>query len=116
METENVVGAVADPIELPASLPVNSAMILADFARRKRPWSTEVFRAVLTFAGYGYSLVGEKAFGTVAPLTDDQAADELETALAVKGEGAAPGGPVAVLVVSMLVEWALKKLLERLGV
>lgn len=105
-----------DPLELPASFPVNSAMVLADFARGKKAWSTEVFRAVLTFVGWGYSLVGEKAFGVAAPLTDDQAADELEKALAPEAVGANPGGPIAVLVVSMLVEWAIKKLLDKLGV
>jgi len=114
---ELVVGSASDPIDLPTSLPVVSATILLDFARGRKPWDRQVYAAILTFAAYGYVVVGERVFGsTVGGLSDSQAADELETALAVQGEGASAGGPLTVAVVSMLVEWALKKLLEKLGV
>lgn len=114
---ELVAGSPGDPIELPASLPLNSATILVDFARGRRSWDRMVYASILTFAAYGYVVVGEKVFGsTVGGLSDSQAADELETALAVQGEGASAGGPLTVAVVTMLVEWALKKLLEKLGV
>lgn len=105
-----------DPIELPVDLPTVSIGIAVEFARGKRKFDKEVYRAGLTiigFLGEKTKLVPAVAMGAEpGPLSLEGGADLLESALVSQGDGA--GGPLAGILASLVIDWAIKFILEKL--
>lgn len=105
-----------DPIDLPESLPTVSIGIAVEFARGKKKFDKDVYRAGLTiigFLGEKTKLVPAVAMGAdPEPLTLEGGADLLESALAFQGDGA--GGPLGGLLASLAIEWVIKFILEKL--
>lgn len=105
-----------DPIELPDGLPTVSIGIAVEFARGKKKFDKDVYRAGLTiigFLGEKTKLVPAVPMGVdPAPLSLEGGADLLESALAFQGDSS--GGPLVGILASLAIDWAIKFILEKL--
>lgn len=100
------------------SFPTSSFAIVMDFAKGGRPWSVEVFEAILDMAKWCYRLVGGAPQGVELEAVggDPVAALELLRTQAESGSPAQFTPAVAAFVLQWLVGIILEKLKDKLGV
>jgi hypothetical protein len=96
--------------------PSQSLLVLLDFARGRKSWGIEVFDACIDVLGYfGRAWLAQQQqviAGIDEP--DDEIVTVLETLASSQGSDGHPVASVPPMVVSILLSWLLKQLLNNI--